>query len=399
MDLMVLFNYATKEITAKIVYYGPGLCGKTTNLQFIYDSLPSNNRSKMLSLATKTDRTLFFDFLPLDLGKIRGMRTKLQLYTVPGQVYYNSTRQLVLKGADGVVFVADSQDFALDANQESLQNLEDNLKRQGIRIADIPVIMQYNKRDLPNAMSVADLEETLNAKLKAPHYESVATTGLGVEESLRGIAHHVLSHLIKKYGLEGGDPLDKDQIQVLNLSPAEPVAPAPAVAAAPSGDSVWAEDEEPVPAAPVAAAPVAAAAVTAAAGQVFVEDDDDDDVSAPLVGAELVSQPTPPPPGGFVPEKNPFGDLPSFGVEDASEVPLASVEMQLPEGLLASLPKITTQSGATSAPFASATPEVERRTSDGLVKEVTLPLNLSLSELKGHKKLRLRITLDVNILP
>ena len=394
MGLMVLFNYATKEITAKIVYYGPGLCGKTTNLQFIYDSLPSNNRSKMLSLATKTDRTLFFDFLPLDLGKIRGMRTKLQLYTVPGQVYYNSTRQLVLKGADGVVFVADSQDFALDANQESLQNLEDNLKRQGIRIADIPVIMQYNKRDLPNAMSVAELESMLNAKLKAPYYESVATTGLGVEESLRGIAHHVLSHLIKKYGLEGSDPLDKDQIQVLNFSPAEPVAPAPAVAAAPSGDSVWAEDEEPVPAAPVAAAPVAAVA-----GHVFVEDDDDD-VSAPLVGAELVSQPAPPPPGGFVPEKNPFGDLPSFGAEEeASEVPLASVEMQLPEGLLASLPRITTQSGATPAPFAAATPEVERRTSDGLVKEVTLPLNLSLSELKGHKKLRLRITLDVNILP
>src|SRR5581483_2944290 len=119
---MVLFNYATKEITAKIVYYGPGLCGKTTNLQFIYESLPSNHKSKMLSLSTKTDRTLFFDFLPLDLGKIRGMRTKLQLYTVPGQVYYNSTRQLVLKGADGIVFVADSQDFALDANLESLQN-------------------------------------------------------------------------------------------------------------------------------------------------------------------------------------------------------------------------------------------------------------------------------------
>ncbi len=136
---MVLFNYATKEITAKIVYYGPGLCGKTTNLQFVYDSLPSNNKSKMLSLATKTDRTLFFDFLPLDLGKIRGMRTKLQLYTVPGQVYYNSTRQLVLKGADGIVFVADSQDFALDANLESLQNLEDNLKRQGIRMREIPV--------------------------------------------------------------------------------------------------------------------------------------------------------------------------------------------------------------------------------------------------------------------
>src|SRR5438094_424148 len=152
---MVLFNYATKEITAKIVYYGPGLCGKTTNLQFVYDSLPSNNKSKMLSLSTKTDRTLFFDFLPLDLGKIRGMRTKLQLYTVPGQVYYNSTRQLVLKGADGLVFVADSQDIALDANLESLQNLEDNLKRQGVRMREIPTVFQYNKRDLPNALPVA----------------------------------------------------------------------------------------------------------------------------------------------------------------------------------------------------------------------------------------------------
>ena len=214
---MVLFNYATKEITAKIVYYGPGLCGKTTNLQFIYDSLPSNNKSKMLSLSTKTDRTLFFDFLPLDLGKIRGMRAKLQLYTVPGQVYYNSTRQLVLKGADGVVFVADSQDFALDANLESLQNLEDNLKRQGIRIRDLPLVIQYNKRDLPNALPVPQLEREIN-KLKAPHYDSVATTGVGVEETLKGVTQLVLTHLVRKYGLEGPEPLERE-IQILNPSP------------------------------------------------------------------------------------------------------------------------------------------------------------------------------------
>jgi len=138
---MVLFNYATKEITAKIVYYGPGLCGKTTNLQFIYESLPSNHKSKMLSLSTKTDRTLFFDFLPLELGKIRGMRTKLQLYTVPGQVYYNSTRQLVLKGADGVVFVADSQARQLDENLESLQNLQGNLLEHGVDIRTVPLVM------------------------------------------------------------------------------------------------------------------------------------------------------------------------------------------------------------------------------------------------------------------
>src|SRR5258708_6889074 len=231
---MVLFNYATKEITAKIVYYGPGLCGKTTNLQFVYDSLPSNNKSKMLSLATKTDRTLFFDFLPLDLGKIRGMRTKLQLYTVPGQVYYNSTRQLVLKGADGIVFVADSQDFAVDANNESLQNLEDNLKRQGIRIREIPIVIQYNKRDLPNALPVAELNKEIN-RLNAPNFESVATTGIGVEETLKGITQLVLAHLVTKYGLEGSEPLDRE-ISILNANTGGDRAAA---------DSLWDEDDEP----------------------------------------------------------------------------------------------------------------------------------------------------------
>jgi len=233
---MVLFNYATKEITAKIVYYGPGLCGKTTNLQFIYESLPSNHKSKMLSLSTKTDRTLFFDFLPLDLGKIRGMRTKLQLYTVPGQVYYNSTRQLVLKGADGVVFVADSQDYALDANLESLQNLEDNLKRQGLKLRELPIVIQYNKRDLPNAIPVAKLEKELN-KLSAPHYESVATSGAGVEKTLNGVTQLVLTNLVKKYGLEGSEPLEKD-IHILNgTPPPEPTAP----------ETLWDEEDPTLP--------------------------------------------------------------------------------------------------------------------------------------------------------
>jgi len=233
---MVLFNYATKEITAKIVYYGPGLCGKTTNLQFIYESLPSNHKSKMLSLSTKTDRTLFFDFLPLDLGKIRGMRTKLQLYTVPGQVYYNSTRQLVLKGADGVVFVADSQDYALDANLESMQNLEDNLKRQGLKIRELPIVIQYNKRDLPSAMPVVKLNTELN-KLKAPHFESVATTGAGVEGTLNGVTQLVLTNLVKKYGLEGPDPIDRE-IHILNaIPPAE----------APSPDTLWDEEDPTLP--------------------------------------------------------------------------------------------------------------------------------------------------------
>jgi signal recognition particle receptor subunit beta len=394
---MVLFNYATKEITAKIVYYGPGLCGKTTNLQFIYDSLPSNSKSKMLSLATKTDRTLFFDFLPLDLGKIRGMRTKLQLYTVPGQVYYNSTRQLVLKGADGIVFVADSQDFALDANLESLQNLEDNLKRQGVRIREIPIVLQYNKRDLPNTLPVAEIDAEVNKTLHAPSFESVATTGIGVEETLKGITQLVLAHLIKKYNLEGSEPVDRD-IQILN-APAERPAGA---------DSLWDDgDEEPAPkpAARPAAAPAKPAAKPAAG---FVIDDDADE-SIPLVATELVgSKPAPsapplaPPPPSMPMQENPFEDVtdyyatsgPGVGFPDLmTEVPMASIEIPLPAGILDSLPQLEAQMATVT------TPPAERRANDGLVKEVSIPLNLSLDEIRNHRRLRLKITIDVNLLP
>jgi signal recognition particle receptor subunit beta len=407
---MVLFNYATKEITAKIVYYGPGLCGKTTNLQFVYDSLPSNNKSKMLSLATKTDRTLFFDFLPLDLGKIRGMRTKLQLYTVPGQVYYNSTRQLVLKGADGIVFVADSQDHATDANLESLQNLEDNLKRQGVRIREIPLVIQFNKRDLPNALPVAEMVSEVN-KLGVPHFESVATTGVGVEETLKGITHLVLSHLIKKYGLEGSEPLDRE-IQILNAAPAE----------ARPHDSLWDDDDvfgEPIP------APVAA--TTAASSSSFVLDDAHGADDLPMVPTELIApKPAaaaaakPAPKAAAAPE--PFDDFvdyyatkpkdddesPSSGLsilggpspfssidEPSSEVPMMSIEIPLPEGILDSLPELGAPSSARAA---TASKPTERRATDGLVKEVTVPLNITLDELRQHRRLRLKITLDVNLL-
>src|SRR5512145_1062349 len=161
---MVLFNAATKELTAKIVYYGPGLCGKTTNLQHVYDSLPQDGRGKMLSLATQTDRTLFFDFLPIELGTIRGMKTRVQLYTVPGQVFYNATRRMVLKGADCVVFVADSQEAMLDANVESLENLRQNLEANEIDPDEIPMVFQYNKRDLPNALPIEIINERMNPK-------------------------------------------------------------------------------------------------------------------------------------------------------------------------------------------------------------------------------------------
>jgi hypothetical protein len=413
---MVLFNYATKEITAKIVYYGPGLCGKTTNLQFIYDSLPSNNKSKMLSLATKTDRTLFFDFLPLDLGKIRGMRTKLQLYTVPGQVYYNSTRQLVLKGADGIVFVADSQDFAVDANIESLQNLEDNLKRQGIRIREMPTVIQYNKRDLPNALSTAELDREIN-KLDAPHFESVATTGIGVEETLKGITQLVLAHLVKKYGLEGSEPLERE-IQILNV----PTQQDPAAAS----DSLWDDDDEPFgppvtpspapqPAAtaaapaPRAAAAAASAAMMAPAGEVEFELDEADNEDVPLVATELVPTMLPTP-TAVSPLSNPFEDVTDFfstPVPQASmasermEVPLTSIEIPLPQGILESLPVLDSNPSPSSQSSHASQPAAppERRANDGLVREVSIPLNLSLEELRQHRRLRLKITLDVNLLP
>jgi hypothetical protein len=196
---MVLFNYSTKELTAKVVYYGPGLCGKTTNLQWIHEKLPIKNKGKMLSLATETDRTLFFDFLPIEIGTIRGMRTRIQLYTVPGQVFYNATRRMVLKGADAVCFVADSQEAMLDANLESYENMRQNLEANEIDPDEIPVVLQYNKRDLPNALPIEILNERMNA-MNAPFYEAVAVKGIGVEDTLKAVTKLVFKSLSVKYG-------------------------------------------------------------------------------------------------------------------------------------------------------------------------------------------------------
>ncbi len=193
---MSLVNYHTREITCKIVYYGPGRSGKTTNLHYIFGRVPEARRGKMVSLATQTDRTLYFDFLPLDLGTISGFATRLQLYTVPGQVYYHSTRKLVLQGADGAVFVADSQARMLEENIESLQDLHANLAEQGIDARTFPLVIQYNKRDLPGdmIMSVTELEDAINFR-DVPHYEADALHGPGVFETLRGISELVLRRL------------------------------------------------------------------------------------------------------------------------------------------------------------------------------------------------------------
>jgi signal recognition particle receptor subunit beta len=223
---MSMINYASREINCKLVYYGPGLGGKTTNLEFVYNKVAPGSRGKMISLATETERTLFFDFLPVDLGTIRGFKVKFHLYTVPGQVYYNASRKLILKGVDGVVFVADSQIERMDANIEAMQNLYENMAQHGYDLTKIPFAIQYNKRDLPNAAPVGELQAALNpgwpqedpAKQKAtqdpnregdylvsqqdgqwieraPYFEAVAITGEGVFDTLKAISKSVVKTL------------------------------------------------------------------------------------------------------------------------------------------------------------------------------------------------------------
>jgi signal recognition particle receptor subunit beta len=195
-EIVPFINFPAREINCKLVYYGPGLGGKTANLQWIYEHTGTNQKGKMVSLATETDRTLFFDFLPLDLGTVRGFRTRFHLYTVPGQVFYEASRRLILKGADGVVFVADSQEERLDANLETLDNLREHLKDHNLDFTTIPYVLQLNKRDLPNILSVDDLKKELNVKGESA-LEAVAITGQGVFDTLKEVAKLVLAELKK----------------------------------------------------------------------------------------------------------------------------------------------------------------------------------------------------------
>jgi signal recognition particle receptor subunit beta len=194
---MTFINYAAREINCKIVYYGPGLGGKTTNLQHVYEKTSPGARGRLISLATDTDRTLFFDFLPLDVGEIRGFKARFHLYTVPGQVFYDASRKLILRGVDGVIFVADSQESRMEANVESVRNLDKNLREQGYDIATIPYVLQFNKRDLPAAVPVDEMYRRLNIKGE-PTFEAVATTGRGVFDTLKASARQVLTDLRKK---------------------------------------------------------------------------------------------------------------------------------------------------------------------------------------------------------
>ena len=196
---MLMINYASREINCKLVYYGPGLGGKTTNLEFVYHKVAPASRGKMISLATETERTLFFDFLPVDLGTIRGFKTRFHLYTVPGQVFYDASRKLILKGVDGVVFVADSQIARMEANLESMENLRNNLAEQGYSLDNIPFVIQYNKRDMPGVVPVDELRSQLNPK-DVPEFEAIAPQGVGVFDTLKAVAKLVLQELRKAGG-------------------------------------------------------------------------------------------------------------------------------------------------------------------------------------------------------
>jgi hypothetical protein len=235
---MALVNHTTREINAKIVYYGPGLCGKTTNIHLIYHRIQPGQRGKLISLATETDRTLFFDFLPVELGTIKNYKVRFHLYTVPGQVFYNATRKLVLKGADGVIFVADSQRAMLDANIESITNLRDNFAEQGVNLDDFPMVIQYNKRDLPEVMSVDELNEALNPG-KVPFFEAVAKTGDGVLKTFTAVSKLVLQDMQKfpeRHNFTLGDIIGKGEKEPLAAKAPEQ-APEPSMPGAPMAEA------------------------------------------------------------------------------------------------------------------------------------------------------------------
>lgn len=234
---MVLFNHATREMTAKIVYYGPGLCGKTTNLMVIFDKLDPKQKGKMLSLATKTDRTLFFDLLPVDIGKVGNFNLKIQLYTVPGQVFYNETRKLVLKGADSIVFVADSQPAMIDANRESFANLLDNMEENNLDPNDVPIVIQFNKRDIPGVLPVETLQESLGFE-GYPFTEAAAIKGEGVMETFKLVSKITAKHLMGR--LKGGksEPVKKAATAAPKKTAKAAAAPEPEPAVVPFPDAV-----------------------------------------------------------------------------------------------------------------------------------------------------------------
>jgi signal recognition particle receptor subunit beta len=295
---MVFFNWATMQMAAKIVYYGPGLCGKTTNLSFIYAKTAAGSRGEMVSLETETDRTLFFDLLPLEVGKVGGFRTRLQLYTVPGQVFYNTTRKLVLKGVDGVVFVADSQRPMADANVESFKNLEENLGELGISLDTIPLVMQYNKRDLKNILTVDELGVRLNPNSRWESFESVAIDGVGVFETLKAITKSTLKALRRRMATQQEAAAAPVPAKAAPTRPAVAFSPAALTAAAQEGLDAAApvaarqptREPAPAPSEPTPPVPVEEGEPVAAPLPAAEEVDTAEEVTAELPSAEEAAE-------------------------------------------------------------------------------------------------------------
>ena len=356
---MVVLNYTGGEINAKIVYYGPGVSGKTTNLEFIHEKTPANAKGKMVSMKTQTDRTLFFDFLPLELGEINGYRTRFLLYTVPGQVYYNATRKLVLKGADAIVFVADSARTKLDENLESLRNLEQNLNEHGMTLDEIPWVIQYNKRDLADAVPVSELDARLNP-LKKPSFEAVANKGTGVYETFHGIATMV--YRVLKDRLEKGElSTEAGAAAPAHLTEAAPPAVARPAEAAPSPHTALGDALKAVMAPKRAAAPVA-------------------------------PTPTPPPPPAPVPAASrvaadpPAAEGAEFEFDDHVDLMLREMEHEHPTKPIAPAPSARPAPAAAPAPArpAPATPSAAAETpaDDGLFAAIPeSPFDIELGRL------------------
>jgi len=317
---MVMINRATKEMTFKVVYYGPGLCGKTTNLEYIYSSAHPDRKGKLLTVATETDRTLFFDFLPMELGTIRGMKVRVQLYTVPGQVFYDATRRIVLRGSDGVVFVADSQRIMMDANIESLDNLKTNLTLNGLDPETVPLALQYNKQDLPDAATQEELDAKLNWR-HVPSFLSVATTGLGVNETLKKVIELVIRKLQAADAQFGGREAE---------APPRPVekeaAPVPVQTPAPIPE----EEEVPEPPRPTQAARPALPEVELAedTSPSFGEDDE---MEAVEIETLQDVEPLPIPAGSFRSGERPIEDMEPSAIEVSPEPEISEVSEPEPE--------------------------------------------------------------------
>jgi len=359
---MVFFNYSTMQMAAKVVYYGPGLCGKTTNLHYIYGHTTQDSRGEMVSLETETDRTLFFDLLPLDVGSIAGFNTRIQLYTVPGQVFYNTTRKLVLKGVDGVVFVVDSQRAMLQANLDSFRNLEENLGEMGLAVDSLPLVLQYNKRDLADIYSVEELNQAVN-RHGWPYYETSAVSGQGVFETLKGISKYTLLALKKRLGRTGADAPARLSASTAGASrPGASAATAGAAAAAPGQVPAQAAAPSP-PSAPASPAATTVPGRPATAGTGTPQAAAGAPPGAPpapnVSPVENASAPQPsnpaatPPPGGARPSaKRATGKSRSFDV--LNELEKLRREAMQPAPSPAHPQPASTASGRSAAPKAAA---------------------------------------------